>query len=147
MRAAVRSLVVRPTRPMKTGIRGTRHRDQDGRDPVGAGHHGDDRHRDDDGQEELGQVAREVAVERVDAGRDEHAEAPAVLAVQPGRAQGGDVRGGRACRSSDLAEAEARWAARSVAQASSGAPDDHRQQEAERGRAARRGTRGGRRRR
>ena len=36
------------------------------------------------------------------------------------------------CRSSDLAEAEARWAARSVAQARTGAPDDDRQQEEER---------------
>ena len=71
------------------------HRDEGGRDPVGAGHHDDDGHRDDDGQEELGQVAREVAVERVDAGRDEHGEPPAVLLLESGRAQGGDVLGRR----------------------------------------------------
>ena len=71
------------------------HRDEDGRDPVGAGHHGDDGHRDDDGQEELGQVAGEVAVEGVDPGGHEHGEPSVVLLLQAGRAQGGDVLGRR----------------------------------------------------
>ncbi len=71
-------------------------RDQGGADPVRAGDDADDRDGDDDGEEELGEVAREVAVERVDPGRHEHAELTRVTALQPARPQGGDAAGGGA---------------------------------------------------
>ena len=109
-----------------------RHRDEHGRDGIGAGHHADDGHRDDHGQEELGQVAGEIAVERVDSGRDEHAQAPAVLVVQTGRAQRCDVCRRRAPQLG-LGGGRGSVGRPFGGPGQDGAPDDHRQQEDERG--------------
>ena len=68
--------------------------DQHGADPVRSGDDGDDGDRHDHGQEELGEVAGEVAVERVDARRHEHAEAPGVVSLKPDRAQRSNMLGG-----------------------------------------------------
>ena len=68
-------------------------RDQDGADPVRSRHHADDRDGHDDGQEQLGQVAREVAVECVDPGGQEHAELTRAVAVEALWAERGDPGG------------------------------------------------------
>ena len=94
MRAAVRSLVVAPTRAMKTGIRGrltaistALSQSAPATTAMTATGH-------DDSQEELGQVAGEVAVERIDAGGQERAEPSGVVPLEPRRSERGHVFGG-----------------------------------------------------
>ena len=111
-----------PTSAMNSGISGTVDGDDHGGDPVGAQHHDDDGDRDDHGQEQLRQVAGEVVVERVDAagGQDDEAApgAPRSMPAGPSRA----IRSTSAVRRSDLADADARSAARSVSQPSAALP-------------------------
>ena len=68
-------------------------RDDDRREPVLCGDHGQDGERHDHGQHELRQVAREVAVEGVDTPRGQGHELAGAPAAEGGRGVGGDPLG------------------------------------------------------
>ena len=94
MRASVRSRVRGPDQCHEGRDEGEADGDQHRTDPVRARNDGDDRHRHDHGEEQLREVPCEIAVERVDARRQQRTEPTRLRSLQPGRPERGDVFGG-----------------------------------------------------